>query len=57
MEIWKKIWGYIILKKELTHEDGTPISKQLKMMHGINKISILMFLIGIIIVIYKIFLK
>ena len=57
MEVFKKIWSYISLKKEENHPDGTPLSKSLKMMHGINKISIIMFLIGIIFVIYKLFLK
>lgn len=48
----KKIWSYITFKKQ--PEYGGESKSYLRMMHGINRISILMFLIGMIIVIIKI---
>jgi hypothetical protein len=45
MEIWKKILGYITFRKR---DPDEPNSFNLRMMHGINKISILMFLAGMI---------
>lgn len=53
--MFKKIWSYITFKKQ--PELGGPDNKYLKMMHGINRISILMFLVGVIIVIVKILKK
>ncbi len=50
--MFKKIWSYITFKKQ--PEFGQEDKSYLKMMHGINRISILMFLIGIVIVIIKI---
>jgi hypothetical protein len=47
----KKIWSYITFKKQ--EDFGQEDKSYLKMMHGINRISILMFLIGIVIVIIK----
>jgi hypothetical protein len=50
MEIWKKIFGYLTFKKR---DPNDPNSFNLRMMHGINKISIFMFLIGVIVLIVK----
>ncbi len=50
MEIWKKIAGYLTFKK-INPED--PSNFNLKAMHVINKISIFMFLIGVILMIIK----
>ncbi len=50
MEVWKKIIGYITFRKP-NPED--PTSFNLKVMHGINKISIFMFLICLIILMVK----
>lgn len=50
MEVWNKIWGYLTLRKPTEDE---PTSFNLRMMHGINKISIFMFLIALIIMIVK----
>lgn len=50
MEVWKKILGYITFKKRDPEE---PQNFNLKMMHGINKVSIIMFLIGIVVLIIK----
>ena len=45
MEVFKKILIYLGLKKA---DPDAPTSTNLKVMHGINKISILMFLIAVI---------
>ena len=49
MEILKKLWGYLTLKKNPEASGNT----NLKVMHGINKLSIIMFLFGMIVLIYK----
>jgi hypothetical protein len=49
--IIKKFISYITFWKK--PESGAPHSFNLKMMHGINKISILMFLIAVVIMIIK----
>jgi len=49
----KKIWSYISFKKQ--PEFGQENKSYLRMMHGINRISILMFIVGLIVVIFKIF--
>jgi hypothetical protein len=65
--ILQKIWSYITFKKQpefgadgsrdgdTSGKEGNNDRSYLKMMHGINRISIIMFLIGMIIVIIKIF--
>ncbi|MEL6628006.1 MAG: DUF6728 family protein [Bacteroidota bacterium] len=50
MEVLKKIIGYITFKKR---DPNDPHSFNLKMMHGINKISILMFLVALVVMIIK----
>lgn len=45
---WKKIWEYLTLKKQ-TGETNI----NLRMMHGINKISIFLFLFCIIVMVYR----
>ncbi|MDX2286507.1 MAG: DUF6728 family protein [Bacteroidia bacterium] len=54
MEIWKKIWSYITFRKP---EPGAPSSFNLSVMHGINKISILMFLAAIVFLIIRAMLR
>lgn len=54
MELWKKIVGYITFKKR---DPDAPDTFNLRMMHGINKVSILMFLVGVIVLIVKAFLR
>lgn len=49
MEILKKIWGYITFRKDT----GAAGNTNLKVMHGINKISILMFLLGMVVLVVK----
>ncbi|MDX5469615.1 MAG: hypothetical protein LPK45_07240 [Bacteroidota bacterium] len=54
--IWKKILSYLTFwKKQPEPEQGS--SSYLKMMHGINKLSILMFVIAMGVLIYRILLK
>ena len=43
-----EVWGYFFRKKD----PSRPTSFNLRMMHGINKISILMFLAGLIYMIF-----
>jgi len=49
MEILKKIWDYITLKKD----DNAKDNANLKMMHGMNKISLFMFFVAILVIIIK----
>jgi hypothetical protein len=53
--MFKKIWSYLTFKKQ--PEYGQEGKSYIRIMHGINRISIIMFLIGIIIVIVKIVKK
>ena len=48
MEVIKKIWGYLTFKKDAGE------GSFLKSMHVINKISLLMFIIDMILVIMKV---
>jgi hypothetical protein len=53
MEVLKKIFGYVnVFKKP---DPNAPSSFNLKVMHGINRISILMFLVCVIILIVRAF--
>ncbi|MDX1906762.1 MAG: DUF6728 family protein [Bacteroidia bacterium] len=54
MEVLKKIWGYMTFKKA---DPNAPVSFNLKMMHGINKISILMFLAAVLFLIIRSLLR
>jgi len=47
MEVLKKIWGYLTFKKNKTDEVF------LKSMHIINKITLFMFLVAIILLVLK----
>jgi hypothetical protein len=44
-----EVWGYFFRKKD----PNRPTNFNLRMMHGINKISILMFLVAILVFILK----
>lgn len=50
MEVWKKIVGYITFRKAAP---GEPTSENLRIMHGINKISLLVFLFAIVLMVVK----
>lgn len=55
MEVLKKIVDYINIFKP--KDPDAPDSTNLRFMHGINRISIFMFLIALIIMIVKAFLR
>ena len=52
--IFDQIAEYLFIKKK---DPDRPNSSFVKAMHGINRISIFMFLFGIIILIYKLFFR
>lgn len=51
MEVWRKILSYLTFKKQPTAEGSSGFN--LRTMHTINKISIFMFLMGLIILAFK----
>lgn len=51
--IFRKLLSYLMFWKSQESADGKKPSSYLRMMHGINKISILMFLLAMIYMIYK----
>ena len=56
MSVIKQIAEYLYLKKKDT-TNSTPDSSWIKYMHGINRISIFMFLVGMVILVYQLFFK
>jgi hypothetical protein len=48
-----EVGGYFFRKKDT----GRPTNINLKMMHGVNKISIIIFLVGVLYLIYKLVIK
>ena len=52
MGIWQQLAEYLYLKKR---DRNAPHSRWMSYMHGINRISIFMFLLAIIIIVLKIF--
>lgn len=50
MGVWRQIEEYLWIKKK---DPTTPRSKWIGYMHGINRISILLFLLAIIIIIFR----
>ncbi|CAN5662849.1 hypothetical protein BH11BAC3_BH11BAC3_20900 [soil metagenome] len=50
MGVWSQVAQYLYLKKK---DPNTPNSQFVKYMHGINRISILLFLLGMIILVVK----
>ncbi len=46
-----EVFGYFFRKKD----PNRPVNTNIKIMHGINKISIIMFLIAVIIMAYRYF--
>ena len=48
--VFRKIWSYLTFNKKENNSQG---NFNLKMMHGINKLSILMFIVALIIMIIK----
>jgi hypothetical protein len=54
MGVLKQIATYLYLRKK---DPNTPNSQWVKYMHGINRISLLLFLFAIIVMIVKLFIK
>lgn len=52
--MWKQILTYFYLRKRDPNE---PRNVDIKMMHGMNRISILLFLIAIIVMIVRLFTR
>lgn len=51
MGVWRQVAEYLYLKKK---DPNAPRSSWMKYMHGINRISIFMFITAIIIILVKI---
>jgi len=47
---FQEVWGYYFRKKDPNRYTNT----NLKMMHGVNKLSMLMFLIALVIILYRV---
>jgi len=54
MGIWRQIEEYFYIKKR---DPNAPHTQWMKYMHGINRISIFMFLIAIIVVIFRLIFR
>ena len=54
MGIWSQVAQYLYLKKK---DPNTPNTRFVRYMHGINRISILLFLAGMIILLIKLLRK
>jgi hypothetical protein len=54
MSIWNQIAEYLYLKKK---DPNRPDSQWVKYMHGINRISILLFVFAIIVIVIKLLLR
>ena len=52
MEVWRKIVSYLTFKKQAAPANGTN-GFNLRAMHTINKISIFMFLVGLVVLVIK----
>ena len=50
MGIWKQIAEYLYIKKRDPNE---PRTQWMKYMHGMNRISLIMFLVAVLIIIFK----
>lgn len=52
--IWNQILTYFYIRKR---DPNDPKDINIKMMHGMNRISLFVFLIGIIVMLFRIFRK
>ena len=50
MGIWRQIQTYLFLKKR---DPNAPDTKYVKYMHGMNRISLIMFLVAVLIILFK----
>lgn len=55
MGIWKQIAEYLYIRKKDPNEP--PRNTNTRLMHGMNRISILIFLIAILIIIFKLVIR
>lgn len=53
MNTWKKIASYLMFRKQGSGDSNV----NLKLMHGINRISILMFLFALLVIIFRLVTK
>ena len=51
MGVWRQIQEYLYLKKK---DPNSPSTQWMKYMHGINRISIFMFLLALLVMLVKI---
>jgi hypothetical protein len=54
MGVWRQLTEYLYLRKK---DPNAPRTKWMKYMHGINRLSIFMFLIALIILVIKLFTR
>ena len=52
MGIWNQLAEYLFIKKRDPNEERT---QWMKYMHGMNRISLFMFLIGLLVILFKTF--
>lgn len=54
MGIWKQIAEYLYIQKRDPNE---PRTQWMKYMHGMNRISLIMFIIALLVIIVRVFVK
>lgn len=54
MGVWKQIGEYLYIKKRDPNE---PRTKWMKYMHGMNRISLIMFILAIMVIIFRLIIK
>lgn len=54
MGVWKQIATYLYLRKK---DADAPDSQWIRYMHGINRISLLLFIFAIVVIIVKLFVR
>lgn len=50
MGIWKQFAEYLYIKKRDPNEERT---QWMKYMHGMNRISLMMFLVGVLVILFR----
>ena len=51
MGVWRQIQEYLYLKKR---DPNAPNTQWIKYMHGINRISLLMFIFALLVILFKV---
>lgn len=54
MGIWKQIAEYLYLKKK---SEAVPEGSWMKYMHGMNRISLIVFLLGLLFMLFKLVIR